>query len=86
MLHIVLNTWTTYFTSTYNKLTYQRILFKDLIKTRDLTIDYTSKEAIKKHITKEKAVEIELVKHEKEWLREASKSQVSTKQATKHVD
>jgi hypothetical protein len=57
-----------------------------LRKTRVLTTDPKSKLATLNHIAKEKAVEGELSKQEREWLKEASKAQVETNKSIKHLD
>jgi hypothetical protein len=68
MLHTVLNIWSTYFVSTYNKLKAHRTIIEDLKKTRDITTYSKSKASIATHIAMEKTIEIELTKQEKEWL------------------
>jgi hypothetical protein len=48
--------------------------------------DQKFKVAISNHITKEKEVEEELAKQEKEWINEAPKDQMAGEKSIKHLE
>jgi hypothetical protein len=73
ILNTILNNWPSYFATTYSKLKSQKTIIVDLRITRECTTDPKSKLAISNHITKEKEVEEELSKKEREWLREVKR-------------
>jgi len=82
----MLNNWPSYFSTTYSKLISHKSIIFNLRKTRLLTTDPKSKVAILNHIAKEKVVEEELSKKEKECLKEATKAQIESEKSIKHLD
>jgi hypothetical protein len=66
MLNTILSSWAMYFSTIYNKIKDQNIVISNLRTTRELTTDPKFKLARTNHIEKEKEVEVELSKQERD--------------------